>query len=49
MNFQTWWSLNKCLYEPQNVTREIAYTIWSAAVDNYVIIAEQEIRKRFGR
>jgi len=36
-HFQIWWKTNKALYEPLNVSEDVARTIWNAAIDAVII------------
>ena len=42
MNFEDWWNLHKELYIPLNITKNMALTIWDAAINQSVIDAHSK-------
>lgn len=46
MNFSTWWEQNKSVYEKIGVEKEVAHTIWCAAVDTLTIVLEERLLKK---
>lgn len=43
--FSKWWELNKSIYKQLNISREITYIIWVAAVDSF----EDAMRKQLNK
>lgn len=45
MTFSEWWEQNKVLYQNLNISKDIAHTIWAAALNNF----ELKLRTNFSR